>query len=41
MHPNFIINILKGKGIYDIFEILNLIIVNVLDVEYIKKMKGK
>jgi uncharacterized membrane-anchored protein len=41
MHPNLFLNILKGKGIYDIFEILNLFIVNVLDVEYVKKMKGK
>lgn len=41
MHPNLLKNILKGKGIYDIFEILNLFIVNVLDVKYMKKMKGK
>jgi hypothetical protein len=41
MHPNLFKFILKGKGIYDTFEIFNLFIVNVLDVEYVKKMKGK
>jgi hypothetical protein len=41
MHRNLFLSILKRKGIYDIFEILNLFIVNVLDVEYIKKMKAK
>jgi hypothetical protein len=41
MHPNLFLNILKGKDIYDTFEIFNLFIINVLDVEYVKKMKGK
>ncbi len=41
MHPNLFLNILKGKNIYDTFEIFNLFIINVLDVEYVKKMKGK